>query len=65
MIGEVKWSNKISVKEVFNKLMLKAGQLPFIKNRKIIYVLFLKYNVNHHVKDCFILTPDKIMNVLK
>lgn len=64
MIGEVKWSDKVSVKEVYNKLMLKTQQLPFIKNRKIFYVLFLKHKFNHNKKDCFIITPHEIMDVL-
>jgi AAA+ ATPase superfamily predicted ATPase len=44
LVGECKWSENDPVEPLFKKLTDQAGKLPFIKNKVIVPVLFLKGN---------------------
>jgi len=44
LVGECKWSENDPVEPLFKKLTDKASKLPFIKNKVIVPVLFLKGN---------------------
>ena len=65
LIGEVKWSDKLRMNEVSDQLLAKSNNIPFLKNRKIIKVLFLKKTPQHVVDDIMIITPAEVLGVIK
>ena len=62
LVGEVKWTENIRINEVVNKLKYKAGLIPFLRGKKLVYAVWSKSEV-----DCGIpvITPDEVLNVLK
>ena len=65
LIGEVKWSDKVRVNEVSDQLLSKSNNIPFLKNRKVIKVLFLKKAPRNISEDIKIVTPNEVLGVLK
>lgn len=65
LIGEVKWSDKVRIKEVYDQLLARSNNIPFLKNRKIIKVLFLKKAPLNTPDDIMIITPNEVLGVLK
>ncbi|MFO8068454.1 MAG: DUF234 domain-containing protein, partial [Alkalibacterium sp.] len=62
LIGEAKWSEAIDAVKVFNRLKNKAQKLPFVKNRKIVYTLFLKNKPEKISAEPIIITPADIIS---
>ena len=65
LIGEVKWSDKVRVNEVSGRLLAKSNNIPFLKNMKIIKILFLKKASRNISEDIKIVTPNEVLGVLK
>jgi uncharacterized protein len=65
LFGEVKWTNKISVTKTMNDLKIKIEKAPFIKNQKVLPVLFLKQKPQEYPNNIVILTPADIIAALK
>ena len=65
IIGEVKWSDKVRVNEISAQLSAKCNNIPFLKNRKIIKVLFLKKAPVNIPDDIMIISPDEVLGALK
>lgn len=65
LIGEVKWIDNISVKNIRNELETKIENTPFIQNRKVLQVLFLKQPHEKKSKEIIIISPADIIAVLK
>lgn len=61
LIGECKWNDKeINETELLNKLVQKAKNLPFTKDKEVVPVLFLKTTQNEIAENIF--NPQKIMD---
>ncbi len=65
LIGEAKWMNNLSVRKTVNELKAKTENVPFMQNRKPIYVLFLKQIPVKIPDEIIIITPSDIIAVLK
>lgn len=65
LVGEAKWMNKVSVRKIGNELKAKTENAPFIQNRKLIHVLFLKQKPRKISDDMIVITPAEIIAVLK
>ena len=65
LIGEVKWIDNISVKNIRNELKAKIENAPFIQNRKVLQILFLKQSHEKKSKEIIIINPADIIAVLK
>ena len=65
LIGEVKWIDNISVKNIINELKSKIENAPFIQNRKVLQILFLKQSHEKKSKEIIIINPADIIAVLK
>ena len=65
LIGEAKWINNISVKNITNELNAKINNAPFIQNRKVVQVLFLKQTHENNPNKIIIIKPADIIAVLK
>jgi len=65
LIGEVKWMDNISVEKINSELKKKIQNAPFIQNRKIINVLFLKQRPKIIPKKMIIITPADVITALK
>ena len=65
LIGEVKWIDNISVKNIRNELKSKIENAPFIQNRKVLQILFLKQSHEKKSKEIIIINPADIIAVLK
>ncbi len=65
LIGEAKWIGNISVKNIINELKAKINHAPFIQNRKVLQVLFLKQTHENNPNKIIIIKPADIIAVLK
>lgn len=65
LIGEAKWIDNISVKNITNELNVKINNAPFIQNRKVLQVLFLKQTHENNPNNIIIIKPADIIAVLK
>jgi len=65
LIGEAKWIDNISVKNIINELKAKINNAPFIQNRKVLQVLFLKQTHENNPNKIIIIKPADIIAVLK
>ena len=65
LIGEAKWIDNISSEKIAYELIAKTENIPFIQNRKLIHVLFLKRMPDKVSKEMIIITPGDIIGVLK
>ena len=65
LISEAKWINNISVKNITNELNAKINNAPFIQNRKVVQVLFLKQTHENNPNKIIIIKPADIIAVLK
>lgn len=61
LIGECKWSEKENASRLFYELENKARMLPFVKDKEIVYVLFLKYQPDDICDN--IVIPEKILTM--
>lgn len=61
LVGECKWNEKeINEDELLNKLIRKTERLPFVKEREIIPVLFLKSTQSEKAENIF--RPEEIID---
>lgn len=65
LIGEVKWIDNISMKKIRNELKAKIENVPFIQNRKVLQILFLKRAPEKKFKEIIIVEPADVIEVLK
>ncbi|MEI6047410.1 MAG: ATP-binding protein [Bacteroidota bacterium] len=65
LIGECKWSRVSDPTSIFVELEKKAELLPFIKDKKIITVLFVKELSLTDKKNPRIFTPEEVLSRLK
>ena len=65
LFGEAKWIDNISSERITNELKAKTKNVPFIQNRKVIHVLFLKRMPDKIPKEVIIITPADVIAVLK
>ena len=65
LIGEIKWIDNISIKKIRNELKAKIENAPFIQNRKVLQVLFLKQTHENNSKEIIIISPADVIAVLK
>lgn len=63
LIGECKWSEEENADRIAYELIQKVNQLPFVKNREIVPVLFLKTK-SSDTKHAHIITPEQIFEYL-
>ncbi len=61
IIGEVKWSDSISANKVGLSLTGKCENLPFVNNRKIIKVVFLKHKSIASDAELHIFSPEDVL----
>ena len=61
LIGECKWTEKENASRLFYELENKARMLPFVKDKEIVYVLFLKYQPDDICDN--IVMPEKILTM--
>ncbi len=61
LIGECRWTEKDNADKLFTQLIEKAKKLPFVSNKKIIPVLFLKNNEKSAEN---MLLPDQVIDLL-
>ena len=64
LIGEVKWSNKISTEEINATLSQKSQNLPFKKPPRIIKAVFSKSGFTAPYPELRCFTPDDIISVM-
>lgn len=64
LIGEAKWSDKISKRELSHSLELKSLNLPFADKKSIVRVAFLKRHMKVLDQDFHVITPNEIVNYL-
>ena len=65
LFGEAKWIDNISSERITNELKAKTKNVPFIQNRKVIHVLFLKRMPDKISKEVIIITSADVIAVLK
>ena len=65
LIGEVKWIDNISIKKIRNELKAKIDNTPFIQNRKVVQILFLKRTHTKKFREIIIIEPADVIAVLK
>ena len=65
LIGEVKWTDKVRINEISNQLITKSSNIPFLKNRKIINILFLKKAIRNVPDNIRIITPTDVLIALR
>ncbi len=64
LVGEVKWSESVSIAEIESALDNKVSRIPFAKNRKVIKAVFVKNKTQSSTSDVKIFTPDEIVNAM-
>lgn len=62
LVGEAKWTETINAVKVFNELKKKTQKLPFVKNKTIVYALFLKNMPGKIPGEPIIITPADIIS---
>ena len=65
LIGEVKWIDNVSIKKIRNELKAKIENTPFIQNRKVVQILFLKRTHTKKFREILIVEPADVIAVLK
>lgn len=64
LIGEAKWENKSDLERIQKKLVQQKNNLPFIKDKKVIYAYWLKnYTVKKDVKN--VILPKNILDKMR
>jgi len=61
LIGEAKWTDRDPPEKVFHNLKAKARNLPFVQNRKLLFVLFLKRIPEKVSEDAIIVTAGDVI----
>ncbi|MEI6899956.1 MAG: ATP-binding protein [Bacteroidota bacterium] len=64
LVGEVKWSDKVSYNEIKMLLDKKCGNLSFPGTKQIIKAVFFKERSTITFPDCILFDPDDILRVL-
>ncbi|MEA1898806.1 MAG: ATP-binding protein [Bacteroidota bacterium] len=65
LVGEVKWIDNVSINKVWNELKLKIENAPFVQNREVLQVLFLKRAPEKKSKEMIFIEPADVIEVLK
>jgi len=65
LVGEVKWTNKLSLEEINTSLSQKCLNLPFSKPKKVIKAVFSKVNPVGSHPEIFIFVPDDIVSAFQ
>jgi len=65
LIGEAKWTDRDPPEKIFHNLKAKARNLPFVQNRKLLYVLFLKRIPEKVPEDAIIVTAGDVVEANK
>ncbi|HED08295.1 MAG TPA: ATP-binding protein [Ignavibacteria bacterium] len=65
LMGEAKWMDNIPVRKIVNELKAKTENAPFIQNRKVISVLFLKQKPDKTYNEITMVSPADVIAVLK
>lgn len=63
LVGECKWTNQVNGKRLTAELLRKAKLLPFVGNRKILPVLFLKEEAKEDVGN--VMLPKDVIELMK
>jgi AAA+ ATPase superfamily predicted ATPase len=64
LVGEVKWSNKMSASEISTLLNRKCDNLPFTDSRRIIKAIFIKERPVSELPGTLIFVPDDVLQGL-
>jgi AAA+ ATPase superfamily predicted ATPase len=64
LVGEVKWSNKMSASEISTLLNRKCDNLPFTGARQIIKAIFIKERPISELPETLLFVPDDVLQVL-
>lgn len=64
LVGEVKWSNKISANEINISLNRKCDNLPFTDARRVIKAIFIKERPVSELPETLLFVPDDVLQVL-
>ncbi|MFP4418516.1 MAG: ATP-binding protein [Chitinispirillaceae bacterium] len=64
LLGEVKWSEDISVDGQYQRLRALAPTLPFTKDKKVCYALWLPQKNVPHGFPCHIIDADMVLDAL-
>lgn len=65
LVGEVKWTNKLSLDEINTSLSQKCLNLPFSKQKKVIKAVFGKVKPVGSHPEIFIFVPDDIVSAFQ
>ena len=61
LIGECKWTEKENASRLLYELEKKARLLPFVKDRDVVYALFLKHKPDDDMEN--VILPEKILTI--
>ncbi|MCX6252361.1 MAG: ATP-binding protein [Bacteroidetes bacterium] len=64
LVGEVKWSDKVSFNEIKKLLDRKCANLPIIGNKRFVKAIFLKEKPTITLPEVFVFVPDDILSVM-
>ena len=60
LIGECKWTQGENAAQLLHDLKTKTQSLPFVKNKKVFFALFLKQPALDGMTDCVFLPQDVV-----
>lgn len=60
LIGECKWTQGENAAQLLHDLKTKAQSLPFVKNKEVVFALFLKQPALDGMTDCVFLPQDVV-----
>lgn len=63
LVGECKWTEGEDTARLIYELTAKSRKLPFLKDREIVPVLFLKQKPVHE-SDVLVMTPQEIIDAI-
>lgn len=64
LIGECKWTNPEIAREIHHRLIEKAANLPFARNKEIVPLLFLKNQTKDSTENMNILYPQDVIDAM-
>lgn len=65
LAGEAKWSEKTDLAADYVVLKKKIANLPFVKARRVIPVIFLKHKSTNLLENVTVFSPDDVVNAMK
>jgi hypothetical protein len=65
LVGEVKWTNKLSVDEINASLSQKCLNIPFSKEKKVIKAIFGKVTPVGSHPEIFLFDPDDVVSAFQ